>query len=45
MPAKSNKGLGIEALNKMVIKPYFCRLSYKITFALYNRVLSFFVFK
>jgi hypothetical protein len=27
MPAKSNNGFGIEAQSKIVIKPYFWRLS------------------
>lgn len=27
IPAKSNKGFGMEAHNKIVIKPYFCKLS------------------
>ena len=34
IPAKSNKGLGIEALNNIVMKPYFYMLSKIIIFAL-----------
>ena len=27
IPAKSNKGLGMDAQRRIVIKPYFCKLS------------------
>lgn len=39
IPAKSNNGFGTEAPIKIVIKPYFWRLSYKTIFALSNNVL------
>lgn len=45
MPAKSNRGLGIDAHKRMVINPYFCKLSNNTTFAFSIKVLFYFVFK
>ena len=45
MPAKSNKGLGIDAQSRIVIVPYFCRLSYITTFDFSKNVLFGLVFK
>jgi hypothetical protein len=44
IPAKSNKGFGIEALNKIVMKPYFYMLSKIIILALSIKDKFYFFF-
>lgn len=39
IPARSNKGLGIDAHSRIVMVPYFCKFSYIATFDFYKNVL------
>jgi hypothetical protein len=45
MPAKSKSGLGIDAHKRIVMNPYFWRLSYRITLAFSISVLFYFVLR
>lgn len=45
IPARSNNGLGIDAHNRIVMNPYFCRLSYNTILALSTKDLSALPFK